>query len=84
MELLCTYHLQAYNYEEKYWFWQSSLFNTGLFCVLLLIVSNTATAQQGDSIKRPVHFCGTVTTIQNGISLIPSFSLGQPVNKNKV
>lgn len=46
--------------------------------VLLLMVSSIASAQTKDSTKRIYHAGGTITATQNGISLIPSFSLGRP------
>ncbi len=50
-----------------------------IFQCLLLILSVAATqAQQKDSVQRMVHFGGTITATQNGISLIPSFSLNRP------
>jgi hypothetical protein len=35
-------------------------------------------AQQTDSTKKVAHFSGTVSITNNGISLIPTFSLGKP------
>jgi hypothetical protein len=42
------------------------------------LVNNTFAQPSIDSTKNPVHFGGTLTATQNGISLIPSFSLGKP------
>ncbi len=53
------------------------LFNC-LAVVLILITGTNALGQQKDSTQRIAHFGGTITATQNGISLIPSFSLGRP------
>jgi hypothetical protein len=44
----------------------------------LSLVSQSAFSQQVDSVKSEKHFGGTVTVTNNGISLLPSFSLGRP------
>lgn len=49
--------------------------------VLLFLFFNLAVvsySQTGDSIKNVNHFSGVVTLTNNGISVIPSFSLGEP------
>lgn len=49
--------------------------------LLLLLITFTvfeASAQQKDSIKPLSHFSGSVSVTNNGISFIPSFSLGKP------
>jgi hypothetical protein len=35
-------------------------------------------AQKADSTKSPVHFSGAISVTNNGISLVPTFSLGKP------
>jgi hypothetical protein len=42
------------------------------------VIAISATGQTTDSTKGMAHFGGTITATQNGISLIPSFSLGKP------
>ncbi|MBP6686424.1 MAG: hypothetical protein KA160_01095 [Lacibacter sp.] len=51
---------------------------TPLLCSLLLFTGLSSVAQNSDSTKKNVHFGGTITATQNGISLIPSFSLNRP------
>lgn len=48
-----------------------------LICILL-IASLSCFSQTGDSTKVIHHFSGSVNVTNNGISLIPSFSLGRP------
>lgn len=45
---------------------------------LLLLLTCNIFSQTPDSTKPVSHFSGTITATQNGISLIPSFSLGAP------
>jgi uncharacterized membrane protein YGL010W len=47
-----------------------------LSCFLLF--SYFSTAQTKDSTQVPSFFAGTITATNNGVSLIPSFSLGKP------
>lgn len=49
-----------------------------LLCLLLLFEAAPSFSQTSDSAKKITHFGGTITATQNGISLIPSFSLGRP------
>lgn len=51
---------------------------SGLSIAILLLFSLFSFSQKADSIKTISHFGGTITATQNGISLIPSFSLGRP------
>jgi hypothetical protein len=44
----------------------------------LLMLPQLSFSQKTDSTKKPYHFGGTITATQNGISLIPSFSLSKP------
>jgi hypothetical protein len=46
--------------------------------LLCLVFVLSATSQTKDTTQRISHFGGTITATQNGISLIPSFSLGRP------
>lgn len=55
---------------------QKQLLNFFLFCIFSLIV-NVSFARQ-DSTKVVNYFGGTVNLTNNGISLLPSFSLGKP------
>jgi hypothetical protein len=48
----------------------------GLF--LLCLQVNILVAQEADSTKKPAHLSGAVTVTNNGISLIPTFSLSKP------
>ncbi|SFV31713.1 hypothetical protein [Thermoflavifilum thermophilum] len=52
----------------KHWFW-ISLFSTGSF---------SAFSQTNDSTKKLYHFSGSATVTNNGISLVPNFSLNRP------
>jgi hypothetical protein len=53
--------------------------NKNLIPILLLSVfSNYATAQRTDSTKSISHFYASAAATNNGISLIPAFSLGKP------
>lgn len=48
------------------------------FWVAVSTLPGTLCAQATDSIPKETHIGGTITLTQNGISLIPSFSLGKP------
>lgn len=48
-----------------------------LFFILSNFI-NTGFSQQKDSIKNDIHFSGSVNVTNNGISLVPNFSLGKP------
>jgi len=52
--------------------------NQGLLIVLLLLLSQFALSQKLDSLKRTRYFSGVISVTNNGISIIPSFSLGKP------
>lgn len=45
---------------------------------MLLLLNNISIAQQKDTTQRSFHVGGVITATNNGISLIPSFSLGRP------
>ena len=51
---------------------------TTLLCLLLLLAVIPSFSQHNDSTGKIAHFGGTITATQNGISLIPSFSLNRP------
>lgn len=44
----------------------------------LLFISSSSSAQKSDSIKYISNFSGSVSVTNNGLSFIPTFSLGQP------
>lgn len=52
--------------------------NKALLFIFLLNVSFLAYSQKNDSIKAPLHVGGGVTVTNNGISFIPTFTLGKP------
>lgn len=52
--------------------------NTGLLVFVLLLLTHSSFAQKRDSTKNIAHFSGFVSVTNNGISLIPTFSLGKP------
>ncbi|MFN8210102.1 MAG: hypothetical protein U0T33_03955 [Bacteroidales bacterium] len=49
-----------------------------LAACILLIISAPAFSQSADSLKAPFHLGTVVTVTNNGISFIPSFTLGKP------
>lgn len=51
---------------------------TGLLILLVLLYSSSIYSQTKDSTEPIHHFSGVVTITNNGISLIPTFSLGKP------
>lgn len=55
-----------------------SLFKNALLLSALLPLAYSAVAQTADSTKSIVHFRGTASVTNNGISIVPSFSLGKP------
>lgn len=48
------------------------------FLLLVLLLSFTGFAQSKDSANSITHFSGSVSVTNNGISLVPTFSLGKP------
>ncbi|MFY7887668.1 MAG: hypothetical protein ACOVOW_02080 [Spirosomataceae bacterium] len=46
--------------------------------LLLILVTHISFSQQVDSTKTPLYVGGAVNVTNNGVSLIPSFSLGKP------
>jgi len=58
---------------------QASFFACRIFLMLcLLALMNTAIGQSADSTEKINYFGGSVTLTNNGISLLPSFSIGKP------
>ena len=49
-----------------------------VLCLLLGNLAQAALSQHADSTKTIYHFSGTVSATNNGISIVPSFSLGKP------
>ena len=45
---------------------------------VLLNLANVVFSQKVDSTKQTSHFTGTISATNNGVSLIPTFSLGKP------
>jgi hypothetical protein len=52
--------------------------NTGLLVFVLLLLAHFSFSQKVDSAKSISHFSGSITATNNGISLIPTFSLNDP------
>ncbi|MGQ0738726.1 MAG: hypothetical protein ACT4OJ_06665 [Bacteroidota bacterium] len=52
--------------------------NTVLWVVVLLLIAHSSFSQNKDSIKAVSHFSGSIGITQNGIALVPTFSLGRP------
>lgn len=52
--------------------------NTVLLIFILSLLTNFSFAQKTDSTKPAFHFGGAALVTNNGISLIPTFSLGKP------
>jgi len=51
---------------------------SGLLLVVFLLLAHFAFSQNTDSTKVVSHFGGAVTVTNNGISFVPTFSLGKP------
>lgn len=51
---------------------------TGLAVLVFLLFVHFSFSQKTDSIKRISHFSGAISITNNGISLVPTFSLGKP------
>lgn len=49
-----------------------------LLVLILLLATIPSFSQTTDSIKKISHFSGSISVTQNGISLVPTFSLGKP------
>ena len=57
---------------------QNMLKNTFLIVLVFSTFPYFAFSQKNDSAKTTSHFSGTVGVTQNGIALVPTFSLGKP------
>ncbi len=49
-----------------------------IFVLIILFVAHFTFSQKTDSAKNITHFSGSVSVTNNGISLVPTFSLGKP------
>lgn len=56
----------------------NAFFRNVTYTALLLFLSYFSSAQTTDSTRTPLHVAGGVTVTNNGISLIPTFTLGKP------
>lgn len=54
------------------------MMNKFIFLFVLLFITHFAFSQEKDSIKSIYNFGGNITLTNNGISLLPTFSLGEP------
>ena len=52
--------------------------NTGLLVFVLLLLTHFSFSQNTDSTKSISHFSGSVSVTNNGISIVPTFSLDKP------
>ena len=52
--------------------------NTCLLFFVLLLLTHFSFSQKTDSTKSIIHFSGSVSVTNNGISIVPSFSLDKP------
>ena len=69
LQFLCICKLQLYSTMQK---------KTLLFSVIFLLLTHRSLSQRSDSTNNKTHFSGTVSVTNNGISLVPTFSLGKP------
>ena len=56
----------------------TSLLRKALLLVAFLSLANVSFSQQADSAKQVLNFIGSVSATNNGFSLVPTFSLGEP------
>lgn len=56
----------------------ANLRKKAVWLIMLLHLTNLSFAQNSDTVKTESHFSGAVSVTNNGISLIPTFSLGKP------
>ena len=47
-------------------------------CILFIFISSTIFSQDSNNVNLINHISGRIATTNNGISLIPTFSLGKP------
>ncbi len=52
--------------------------NTGLLTLIFMLLAHYSFSQDADSTTSPTHFSGSVSVTNNGISIVPSFSLEKP------
>jgi hypothetical protein len=52
--------------------------NTGFLILFFLLLAHYSFSQKTDSTKNITHFSGSASVTNNGISIVPSFSLGKP------
>ena len=52
--------------------------HTPLLIFVFLLLAHDSFSQKADSTKSISHFSGAITVTNNGISLVPTFSLGKP------
>ncbi len=51
---------------------------TAALVLNLFVITSAAFSQKKDSVQQPVYFSGSIGVTNNGISIIPTFSLGKP------
>lgn len=51
---------------------------TGLLILAFLLLTHSSFSQKKDSTSNIFHLSGSVGITNNGISIVPSFSLGKP------
>ena len=49
-----------------------------ILVLFLLLLAHFSFSQKSDSSKRVTHFSGSISVTNNGLSLVPTFSLGEP------
>ena len=49
-----------------------------ILVVVLLLFAHFSFSQKSDTAKKITHFSGSVSVTNNGLSLVPTFSLGEP------
>jgi hypothetical protein len=52
--------------------------NSALLVFVFLLLAHYSFSQKTDSTKSITHFSGSISVTNNGISIVPSFSLGKP------
>lgn len=51
---------------------------SGFLVLVFLLLVHLSFSQRADTTKKSTHFSGSVSVTNNGISLVPTFSLGKP------
>lgn len=67
-------HLESYIQMQK----EKLIIKTSLLSLILLMLAHFSYSQQADSSKRVTHFEAAASVTNNGISLLPTFTLGKP------